>query len=206
MGATRRSAFGLIVRIFSLFLVSFCVLVGWRIMTSSRIAEAATDTYYPSFCLGGWDKPRHASGPVETGNGGDPNAFTLDNSAFLASDISSQIFCGYFPIEHRDNPPASAEIRLVWNFVGAHEPATPPAVPAPEASTSTSSEESISPTQTEVSTTTAPATSPAEQTPASPDDSATDAPAATPPAASPPAPDVSPTPLAPADTAPTSLT
>lgn len=130
------------VRATGLVALLFVIAVGWRLAGSSRIAEAATDTYYPAFCLGGWDTPRHASGPVETGNGDDPRAFTPDNSAYLSPDTAAQIFCGYFPVEPREKPPVSAEIRLVWNLLGA-DPDLPPALPPVSTPTSDTPSEPV---------------------------------------------------------------
>lgn len=129
MSVFRTSIFRMAARVVVVCVALFALLVVWRLVTSTRIAEAATDTYYPSFCLGGWDKPRHASGEPETGNGDDPASFTADNSAFLEPDISAQIYCGYFPVEERDNPPVAADITLVWNFVGASAASTGSASP-----------------------------------------------------------------------------
>lgn len=117
MGRVRSRLFRRTFNVLAFGMLVVVSLATVRALGSGRIAHAATATYNPAFCLGGWEKPRHASGEVETGAGADPSAFTVDNSAYLAPDVSSQIFCGYFPVEAHDNPPASATIRLVWNFV-----------------------------------------------------------------------------------------
>lgn len=153
MGFIRSRFFRRTIKLAAFGLATIATLGGIRALGTGGIAHAASATYYPDFCLGGWDKPRHASGEVETGAGTDPSAFTADNSAILESDISSQIFCGYFPVEARDNPPASASIRLVWNFVGAStispptQETTAPVepIPLPASATSTPSEASETP-------------------------------------------------------------
>lgn len=133
------------------------VLAG-RILLGGTEVRAAMDTYYPQFCLGGWDHPRSASGEPDTYPGDDESAFTTDNSAFLASDVSAQIFCGYFPVETRTNPPVSATVRLVWNLAGADAmpspiaPSSSETIVAPEtkpaSQDSTSSPASVSPDAT----------------------------------------------------------
>src|SRR6185503_6362696 len=70
--------------------------------------------------------------------------FTLDNSAYLASGIAAQIFCGYFPIEEREEQPKEVSINFnlmmknvnniqILNNNRAFEPVplAPEAAPAP---------------------------------------------------------------------------
>lgn len=94
-------------------LAIFLLWVGLREITRFPLAEASNSTYYPNFCLGGWKYPQHASGPASA----DPNdisQFTLKNSAYLQSGVSSQIFCGYFSLKGAKNPPTKATISFNW--------------------------------------------------------------------------------------------
>lgn len=116
MGIVRSRLFSRALRVSLAFLGIIVALAALRALGSGTVAHAATATYYPSFCLGGWENPRRASGNLETGNGQDASRFTKSNSAYLDSDVSAQIFCGYFPVEERKNPPVSAAIRIVWNM------------------------------------------------------------------------------------------
>lgn len=130
-------------------------LVAGRVLLGGTEVRAAMDTYYPQFCLGGWEHPRAASGEPETSAGDSADAFTSGNAAFLAPDVSAQIFCGYFPVEEREHPPVSARIRLVWHLDGAAADAVsgslpqPAPAPAPAAATedATNSDETDVPAQ-----------------------------------------------------------
>ncbi len=106
-------------------------LVAGRVLLGGTEVRAAMDTYYPQFCLGGWEHPRAASGEPETSAGDSADAFTSGNAAFLAPDVSAQIFCGYFPVEEREHPPVSARIRLVWHLDGAAADAVSGSLPQP---------------------------------------------------------------------------
>lgn len=102
-----------------------------NIFTSRGPVEASADTYYPTFCLGGWENPKLASEkPVI--NPKDLGAFTPQNSAFLAEDVSAQIFCGYFPVVGRDKLPLSARVSFSWLFVGEPIPPVEEVPVAPE--------------------------------------------------------------------------
>ncbi len=104
------------------------VLFFGNFFTTRGPVEASADTYYPTFCLGGWENPKLASEKPAI-NPKDLGAFTPENSAFLADDISAQIFCGYFPVVGRDKLPMSARVSFNWLLVG--EPIAPVVEEAP---------------------------------------------------------------------------
>lgn len=109
------------------FVVAFAFLglVLVRGVTRASVAYAGSDVYAPSYCLGGWINAKQASGASEIPEGASAGAYTIGNSAFLAPDVSAQIFCGYFPVESRKRPPVSAKIIFRWSFAAV------PAAPAP---------------------------------------------------------------------------
>lgn len=113
-----------------------------RAAFGGNLASAATDVYYPTFCLGGWQGPKHASGMPALSPGADASAYTTDNSAFLDAPVSAQIFCGYFPVKPRTNPPVSVHVTFRWfmPFLGdapsltqpEAKPVAEPAAPEPQ--------------------------------------------------------------------------
>jgi hypothetical protein len=99
----------------ALFLV-VGLLLGARAISKGREARAASDVFYPTICLGGWENPKAASGEPSVSADADPSAFSGVNAAYLASDVSAQIFCGYFPVEAGERAPLSARIAFNWSL------------------------------------------------------------------------------------------
>ncbi len=97
----------------SLILGVFLVII-LNFVFSAKNVEADDLVFYPEFCLGGWEKPQNASGQVDVPEGSDASLFNLENSAFLKSGVASQIFCGYFPIEEREEKPDSIFVKFNW--------------------------------------------------------------------------------------------
>lgn len=95
----------------------------WGALFTGTSAEASAERYYPAFCLGGWQKTKLASGDPQVHEGASDGAFNVENSAYLGSDVSAQIFCGYFPVERTERQPISARIHFNWAFIAAPVPA-----------------------------------------------------------------------------------
>lgn len=96
-------------RVFLAVLLILALLLILRATFRSPLAEAATNTYHPGYCLGGWENPDAAAGrPGKTEPGGRGSA------AYLAPDVFAQIFCGYFPVSPREKPPKDATV--IFNF------------------------------------------------------------------------------------------
>lgn len=98
-----------------LFLITG-MLLGARALSKGREAHAASDVFFPTICLGGWENPKAASGEPSVSADADPSAFSGVNAAYLASDVSAQIFCGYFPVEAGERAPLSARIAFNWSL------------------------------------------------------------------------------------------
>lgn len=123
------------------------LFIFFKATTRAPAAKADSSVYYPSFCLGGWRNPQNASGPSDL-PAGDTSAsdFTTDNSAYLASDVSSQIFCGYFSVDDQPTPPSKVTISFNWSD-GVNQ--TPPATQTQtQTQTQTTSPSIASSTQT----------------------------------------------------------
>lgn len=92
------------------------VIVGlliFRALLKGPSAEAATNTYNPGFCLGGWENPDAAAGkPGKSAPNGGPAA------AYLGPDVFAQIFCGYFSVTKREKPPKGAVVHFAFSFSG----------------------------------------------------------------------------------------
>ena len=95
-------------------LLLFIVIV--RTALESRVVSAGTDIYYPKFCLGGWRSPALASGRADVSAEVAPSYFNDSNSAFLEGPVAAQIFCGYFEVAPREEPPISAKVSFIWNI------------------------------------------------------------------------------------------
>lgn len=96
-------------RVFLAVLLILALLLILRATFRSPLAEAATNTYHPGYCLGGWENPDAAAGkPGKT----EPNG--RGSAAYLAPDVFAQIFCGYFPVSPREKPPKDATV--IFNF------------------------------------------------------------------------------------------
>jgi hypothetical protein len=144
-------------------LALFVVAVGVRLVMRSSIAQASLAQYYPSFCLGGWENPRAASGAPDTEMGAAKDSFTAANSAYLEPDVSSIVFCGYFAVEPRQHPPERAHVSFRWSLNAEdpqsfvpdvpYEPApvTPPADTAPDTTPETTDTPPASPPSSETS-------------------------------------------------------
>lgn len=93
-----------------LLIILFLIL---RAALKSPLAEAATNTYNPGNCLGGWENSEAASGkPGKT----EPNG--KSSAAYLAPDVFAQIFCGYFPVTTREKPPKEAKVTFNFSLSG----------------------------------------------------------------------------------------
>ncbi len=112
----QHKAFRLVATAIGLVTACFLLFIVIHIYTKAVPAEAASSTYYPSFCLGGWQSPQHASGPASVGADAQPSDFTIQNSAFLESTVGSQIFCGYFNAKAVKNAPKKAVITFDWSM------------------------------------------------------------------------------------------
>lgn len=96
----------------ALVLVLFGLLV-FRALLKGPSVEAATNTYNPGFCLGGWENPEAAAGkPGKSApNGGSA-------AAYLAPEVFAQIFCGYFSVTPREKPPKAVVVKFAFSFSG----------------------------------------------------------------------------------------
>lgn len=94
----------------ALLLFGFLIL---RALLKGPSAEAATNTYNPGFCLGGWENPEAAAGkPGKSApNGGSA-------AAYLAPEVFAQIFCGYFSVTPREKPPKAVVVDFAFSFSG----------------------------------------------------------------------------------------
>lgn len=115
----RRTVLGTLLRVLGVVLLSGVLLVAGRAVSVGKQASAASDTYHPLTCLGGWESPQLASGKP---SGGD---FSLRTSAYLAPNISTQLFCGQFGPEPHDHAPTSVLVSFKFWFT------LPQAAPAP---------------------------------------------------------------------------
>lgn len=101
------------------------LLVFFKTSTRAPAAKADSAVYYPNTCLGGWQNPQGASGQSDI-PAGDTTAsdFTINNSAFLASSVASQIFCGYFPVDDHANPPSRVTVTFNWSMGASQQQAS----------------------------------------------------------------------------------
>lgn len=98
---------------FGILLVVLAGLLSLRAVFRGPLAEAATNAYNPSFCLGGWENPEAASGAPKKS---EPNGGAA--AAYLAPDVFAQIFCGYFPVTPRERLPKSATVHFAFSLSG----------------------------------------------------------------------------------------
>lgn len=113
-------AFLMKVLVIIFFIFAFVLFA--KVLTSSSRAQAAESLYTPSYCLGAWENPSHASGGRDLEAGASYEDFSHVNAAFLASDSAALIFCGYFSVEPRDGPPNTAHISFSWAANPVHVP------------------------------------------------------------------------------------
>jgi hypothetical protein len=92
------------------------ILILARTLSIAADASAASLIAYPKFCLGGWQNPQAASGKTEVSNA-DISSFTSANSAFLASTVAAQLFCGYFDLDAKASQPKAVTVTFHWNMV-----------------------------------------------------------------------------------------
>lgn len=99
--------------VFLLLAVALIGLLVIRALLKGPSAEAATNSYNPGFCLGGWENPEAAAGkPGKSApNGGGA-------AAYLAPDVFAQIFCGYFSVTPREKPPKAVVVNFAFSFSG----------------------------------------------------------------------------------------
>lgn len=131
-----------------LFLITG-MLLGARALSKGREAHAASDVFFPTICLGGWENPKAASGEPSVSADADPAAFSGVNAAYLASDVSAQIFCGYFPVEAGERAPLSARIAFNWSLSA---PLAPAPFEAPQDSASAPQNQEAAPASAESET------------------------------------------------------
>ncbi len=139
----------------------FVAAVIGKVAIKPLAAEAATSILAPKSCLGGWSNPNNATGPGTLSDADPATAYNADNSAFLASAVSSQIFCGYFDTDPHAHAPTRVTVKFRWATKQIQVPV--------EESLSSSSGTVIATSTglSPVSTSTPPA--PAPQAPATPD-------------------------------------
>jgi len=100
-------------KVFLAILLILALLLILRASFRSPLAQAATNTYHPGYCLGGWENPDAAAGkPGKT----EPNG--RGSAAYLAPDVFAQIFCGYFPVSSREKPPKEATVKFNFSLSG----------------------------------------------------------------------------------------
>ena len=122
-GRIIRRALIAIVSVAGVAAAAFVIAVLVKVTMHVRSVQAASAIINPSFCLGGWDHPQNASGQSKT----DILAkYSRSNSAYLSSEISSQLFCGYFNISDKANPPSRVAVHFNWDM---RQTMTPPPQP-----------------------------------------------------------------------------
>lgn len=92
-------------------ILAVVLLFAGMFVVSGSTLQAASNRYHPNVCLGGWENVQHASGAPDA-----EGVFSLAHAAYLAPDTSSQIFCGYFPVESSEQSPVSARVSFVWSL------------------------------------------------------------------------------------------
>mgnify|MGYP007083436234 CR=1 FL=1 len=104
----------------------FFFAVVLRIAFKATSASAANLYFYPQFCAGGWENPHNGAGEPQNFSSKNFSDFNTGNSAYLEPNVAAQIFCGFFPVETREELPDKVSLRFHWmmDFNGSFIPST----------------------------------------------------------------------------------
>lgn len=100
--------------------------LGLRFLLKASSVSASDLYYHPQFCAGGWQNPHFATGDPQNFSSKSVSDFDNSNSAYLESGVASQIFCGFFPVDSREEAPGEVRLRFHWmmDFGGNFIPST----------------------------------------------------------------------------------
>ncbi len=130
----------------SIILVVFVFALALRVVSKASNVSASGLFYHPQFCAGGWENPHLGAKDPDVGDDTSESAYTLNNSAYLVSTVAAQIFCGFFPIEERSEPPKEVSVTFHWAMkYGAVSEPTPAVTPEPSPSPAASEGEAPTP-------------------------------------------------------------
>lgn len=92
----------------------------------SVFVKANIFNFYPTSCLGTWEKPENAQGQLNLDKGTDRQGFNENNSAIFRGGSARQIFCGGFET-NQDNAGKifkKAVLKFSWTMIDAPESAS----------------------------------------------------------------------------------
>ncbi len=119
-----------------LIMVLIVSMVTGGLVIQNALTNAETSDFYPAQCLGTWQNPQNAQGPLETFQDG--IGFTTENSAFYDPvNPQGELFCGGFiPLDYSDGGAIESVVAtMVWQvgepvLASTTEPIATSTVPA----------------------------------------------------------------------------